>query len=224
MNEDPRCCGSGVCIIDAEGRCWCGQQWDGQKMCSPALAAAPATPAAGETRSEALGSASQVGPATGAGAGMAATALLMALAGGLATPDPVQAQREPAPPAAMQWPAPSAEQARAMQAVVQAQLEAFQSGDAARAYGFATAAIQQQFGSAEGFMAMVRSAYPMLIAPRSLAFRVPEPAPGGGVQPVQLRDARGRAWLATYQLQRQADGSWRIGGCIVVPDEPALRA
>ena len=33
MSEDPRCCGSGTCIIDAEGRCWCGQQWDGQKMC-----------------------------------------------------------------------------------------------------------------------------------------------------------------------------------------------
>jgi len=32
MNEDPRCCGSGTCIIDKEGRCWCGQQWDGQKM------------------------------------------------------------------------------------------------------------------------------------------------------------------------------------------------
>ncbi len=32
MDEDPRCCGSGTCIIDTEGRCWCGQQWDGQKM------------------------------------------------------------------------------------------------------------------------------------------------------------------------------------------------
>ena len=36
MNEDPRCCGSGTCIIDIEGRCWCGQQWDGEKMCRPA--------------------------------------------------------------------------------------------------------------------------------------------------------------------------------------------
>jgi len=34
MNEDARCCGSGTCIIDTEGRCWCGQQWDGQKMCT----------------------------------------------------------------------------------------------------------------------------------------------------------------------------------------------
>ncbi len=39
MNDDPRCCGSGTCIIDAEGRCWCGQQWDGQKMCHVPLPA-----------------------------------------------------------------------------------------------------------------------------------------------------------------------------------------
>jgi hypothetical protein len=32
MSEDPRCCGSGTCIIDTEGRCWCGQLWDGQTM------------------------------------------------------------------------------------------------------------------------------------------------------------------------------------------------
>jgi hypothetical protein len=37
MNEDPRCCGSGTCIIDTDGRCWCGQRWDGQKMCHSPL-------------------------------------------------------------------------------------------------------------------------------------------------------------------------------------------
>ena len=42
MTEDPRCCGSGTCIIDTEGRCWCGQQWDGQKMCHAPLAQTPA--------------------------------------------------------------------------------------------------------------------------------------------------------------------------------------
>ncbi len=50
MSEDARCCGSGTCIIDAEGRCWCGQQWDGQKMAAPKLQPrqtpdAPANPA-----------------------------------------------------------------------------------------------------------------------------------------------------------------------------------
>jgi hypothetical protein len=38
MTEDPRCCGTGTCIIDGDGRCWCGQQWDGKKMCHAPLA------------------------------------------------------------------------------------------------------------------------------------------------------------------------------------------
>jgi hypothetical protein len=33
--EDPRCCGTGTCIINADGYCWCGQRWDGEKMCFP---------------------------------------------------------------------------------------------------------------------------------------------------------------------------------------------
>jgi hypothetical protein len=43
MKEDPRCCGTGTCIIDPEGRCWCGQQWDGEKMAMPKLDAPSAT-------------------------------------------------------------------------------------------------------------------------------------------------------------------------------------
>ena len=35
MIEDPRCCGTGTCIINEEGVCWCGQTWDGEKMCMP---------------------------------------------------------------------------------------------------------------------------------------------------------------------------------------------
>lgn len=45
MTDDPRCCGSGHCIIDVQGRCWCGQQWDGQKMCHPPLAGGGELPA-----------------------------------------------------------------------------------------------------------------------------------------------------------------------------------
>ena len=33
MSEDPRCCGTGTCIINADGMCWCGQRWDGEEMC-----------------------------------------------------------------------------------------------------------------------------------------------------------------------------------------------
>ena len=55
MTEDPRCCGSGTCIIDAEGRCWCGQQWDGEKMCH-----APLRPAS--TRDDGPADAAPAGP------------------------------------------------------------------------------------------------------------------------------------------------------------------
>lgn len=42
MTQDPRCCGTGTCIINAEGLCWCGQQWDGEKMCFPQTQEPPA--------------------------------------------------------------------------------------------------------------------------------------------------------------------------------------
>ena len=33
MTDDLRCCGTGTCLINADGFCWCGQRWDGEKMC-----------------------------------------------------------------------------------------------------------------------------------------------------------------------------------------------
>ena len=35
MTDDVRCCGTGTCLINEEGYCWCGQRWDGEKMCFP---------------------------------------------------------------------------------------------------------------------------------------------------------------------------------------------
>ncbi len=43
--EDPRCCGTGTCIINEDGQCWCGQTWDGERMCfAPPQAAEPEPP------------------------------------------------------------------------------------------------------------------------------------------------------------------------------------
>lgn len=46
MQTDERCCGTGTCLIDAQGVCWCGQRWDGVKMCG--LESAGATSGAPE--------------------------------------------------------------------------------------------------------------------------------------------------------------------------------
>ena len=44
MEDDERCCGTGTCLINAEGYCWCGQKWNGSVMCAPSAMgdAAPA--------------------------------------------------------------------------------------------------------------------------------------------------------------------------------------
>jgi hypothetical protein len=49
---DKRCCGSGVCIINEAGECWCGQVWDGEKMSSPALSNLPDKPGDAEHLSD----------------------------------------------------------------------------------------------------------------------------------------------------------------------------
>jgi hypothetical protein len=51
---DKRCCGSGVCIINDAGECWCGQVWDGEKMAAPALSVKSTPSHAQEPSSEEL--------------------------------------------------------------------------------------------------------------------------------------------------------------------------
>ena len=48
---DKRCCGSGVCIINETGECWCGQVWDGEKMSAPPLMSAQIQPTDSESES-----------------------------------------------------------------------------------------------------------------------------------------------------------------------------
>jgi hypothetical protein len=44
MTDDPRCCGTGTCIINAQGICWCGQAWNGEKMSMPKPRTEPLKP------------------------------------------------------------------------------------------------------------------------------------------------------------------------------------
>lgn len=111
--------------------------------------------------------------------------------------------------------------AGAVRQIVEAQLDAFAADDAARAFSYASASIQAQFGDAVRFMAMVQAAYPMVVRPSAVSFFQAQAVPGTPAtvsQPVQMRDAKGRLWIATYLLERQAGAGWRISGCVVAAD------
>ena len=111
--------------------------------------------------------------------------------------------------------------ARGVRQVVHAQLDAFAADDAARAFSYASASIQAQFGDTNNFMVLVRSGYPMVVRPAAVSFfqaQVELGTQGTVTQPVQLRDREGRLWKVTYLLERQTGTGWRISACMVAPD------
>ena len=108
---------------------------------------------------------------------------------------------------------------RTVQAVIGAQLGALALDDAARAFSFASPAIQERFGDAATFMAMVREGYPMLIRPAAVSYLRALAQADKVLQPVLVRDRDGLGWIAIYELTRQPDMSWRINGCAVQPDD-----
>jgi len=107
--------------------------------------------------------------------------------------------------------------ARAARAVVSAQLEAFAKDDAKRAFSYAAPSIRAMFQTPERFLAMVRTGYPVVYRAAGVTFLIPLQVEGDLVQGVHLTDGTGALWLATYRLERQADGTWRIAGCGVQP-------
>jgi Domain of unknown function (DUF4864) len=107
----------------------------------------------------------------------------------------------------------SAADARAIRAVVEAQLDAFARDDAGKAFSLAAPQIQLMFGEPDKFMRMVKNGYPVVYRPASVTFLKPELIDGEMIQPVQMSDQAGEVWVATYRMQRQQDNLWRINGC-----------
>ena len=73
----------------------------------------------------------------------------------------------------------------------------------------------EMFITARNFMDMVRIAYPVVYRPVGLSFHVPFVQDSEVWQTVEMRDAQGIDWTALYTLMRQADGLWRINGCVL---------
>ncbi|MSO75899.1 MAG: DUF4864 domain-containing protein [Alphaproteobacteria bacterium] len=103
-----------------------------------------------------------------------------------------------------------------IQAVIGRQVEAFRQDDAALAFGLAAPTIQAQFGTAENFLAMVRTAYPAVYRPRRFEFRELIDLDGVPAQTVLVVGPDGRPKLAIYPMERLQTGEWRIGGCYLV--------
>ncbi len=108
----------------------------------------------------------------------------------------------------------------AIQQVISAQMEAFKRDDGAAALRFAAPSIQAKFGDGAHFLAMARIGYMAVVRPRSVTFGDLTPEDGGKLQQkVELVGPSGEGALALYDMEHEADGSWRIAGCVLTKSE-----
>ena len=104
----------------------------------------------------------------------------------------------------------AADEARAIRAVIQSQLEAFRRDDGAAAFAHASPGIRDRFGSAETFMAMVRQGYAPVYRPREVEFLEAALRGGTPIQSVRFVGPDGASVVALYAMEQQPDGTWRI--------------
>jgi Domain of unknown function (DUF4864) len=113
-------------------------------------------------------------------------------------------------------PAPAADDIATAQGVISSQAEAFGRDDAKAAYSYAAPAIREMFPQADIFMFMVQNSYAPVYRHKSFEFGEARLAGDKVAQRVHIVDANGEAWEALYTLERQADGSLKIVGCLLL--------
>ncbi len=112
-------------------------------------------------------------------------------------------------------PAHAGDDVSVAQAIIRSQEQAFARDDADAAYSYAAPAIHAMFPDADEFMAMVRRGYQPVYRHKSFEFGEGRAAGGRIAQTVRIIDADGNPWDALYTLEQQADGSWKITGCVL---------
>jgi len=105
----------------------------------------------------------------------------------------------------------------AIQHVIEAQWQAFLDDDAEKAFALASPSVRDTFVTADNFMTTVRNDYPMVYRHAASQFLDEEMHPGFSFQLVKLSATDGEVWLVVYQMQKQEDGGWKIGGVVAVP-------
>ncbi|PYE84086.1 DUF4864 domain-containing protein [Pseudoroseicyclus aestuarii] len=100
--------------------------------------------------------------------------------------------------------------------VISGQLQAFNDGDIARAWGFASEGIRGLFGTQRNFGTMVQRGYPMVWNNEGARFAGTREAEGALYQRVLVEDAQGRLHLLEYRMIETPEG-WRIDGVALLP-------
>jgi len=107
---------------------------------------------------------------------------------------------------------------QAIHRLIDDQIAAFRRRDAQGAWKHVAPGLQQQFGTADNFLQMVLLGYRPVADPKSYRYgQLAELPNGDWGQLLHIVGPDGREVQALYLLERQADGTWRTSGCLMVP-------
>ncbi len=106
--------------------------------------------------------------------------------------------------------------------IIETQLKAFQEDNEIEAFSFASPKIQEQFGTPEKFIGMVKDQYYPVYRPRAVMFRGFTTVNYFPAQILVIMDQEGNLTQVVYVMQHQSDRSWRIHGCFFVPIDETL--
>jgi hypothetical protein len=120
---------------------------------------------------------------------------------------------------AMAEDAPTKAERADVQHVITAQIEAFRHDDGLAALGYAAPGIKAKYADGSAFLAMVRTAYPPVFRPRSFSFGEVMLHGGLLMQKVDIVGPDGVAASALYEMEHEADGTWRVAGCLLARPE-----
>jgi len=105
----------------------------------------------------------------------------------------------------------------AIRIVIRNQIEAFKAGDGERAFSYASSGVKQQFNTPADFFNTLKSAYESVLVPRSMVFEDLKEVMGIVTQPVLFFASDGDTVIASYMMEKEEDGDWKISGCYLAP-------
>lgn len=104
---------------------------------------------------------------------------------------------------------------KAIQSVIDQQLDAFQQDDFAAAMEFASPVLKRYFRTPENFGRMVTQGYPMVWRPGTVRYLENRIENGEHWQRVMITDQQGATHVLDYRMQETSDG-WRINGVMIL--------
>ena len=110
----------------------------------------------------------------------------------------------------------NAQDTLAIQTVIQGQLDAFRDNDEHRAWSYATPRIHAMFGTPANFMDMVVMTYTIVYRHDRAVFLDLKQIQDSYIQKVLFIAEDGAQVYGLYTMQKQKNGSWLIGGCVLV--------